>query len=55
MKRSEINQAIMEAKKMMEEYLWILPQWGYWSKDDYSKQPTTSHYLKRTSNGLGCH
>ena len=46
MKRSEINQAIMEAKKMMEEYLWILPQWGYWSKDDYSKQPTTSQYLK---------
>ena len=51
MKRSEINQAIMEAKKMMEEYLWILPQWGYWSKDDYSKQPTTSHYLKEHQMG----
>ena len=51
MKRSEINQAIMEAKKMMEEYLWILPQWGYWSKDEYSKQPTTSQYLKEHQMG----
>ena len=51
MKRSEINQAIMEAKKMMEEYLWTLPQWGYWSKDDYSKQPTTSQYLKEHQMG----
>ena len=51
MKRSEINQAIMEAKKMMEEYLWILPQWGYWSKDDYSKQPVTSQYLKEHQMG----
>ena len=53
MKRSEINQAILEAKKMMEEYLWILPQWGYWSKDDYSKQHLS--LSKRASNGLGCH
>ena len=51
MKRSEINQAIMEAKKMMEEYLWTLPQWGYWFKDDYSKQPTTSQYLKEHQMG----
>ena len=51
MKRSEINQAIMEAKKMMEEYLWTLPQWGYWSKDDYSKQPTTSQYLNEHQMG----
>ena len=51
MKRSEINQAIMEAKKMMEEYLWILPQWGYWSKDDFSKQPITSQYLKEHQMG----
>ena len=46
MKRSEINQAIIEAKKMMENYSWVLPQWGYWSKDDYINEPSVSKYLK---------
>ena len=46
MKRSEINQAIVEAKKMMENYSWVLPQWGYWSKEDYIKEPSVSKYLK---------
>ena len=46
MKRSEINQAIVEAKKMMENYSWVLPQWGYWSKEDYSNEPSVSKYLK---------
>ena len=32
MKRSEINAAINTAKKMMDEYNWTLPEWGYWSK-----------------------
>ena len=46
MKRSEINQAIIEAKKMMENYSWVLPQWGYWSKEDYINEPGVSKYLK---------
>ena len=46
MKRSEINQAIIEAKKMMENYSWVLPQWGYWSKEDYLNEPSVSKYLK---------
>ena len=46
MKRSEINQAIIESKKMMENYSWVLPQWGYWSKEDYSNEPSVSKYLK---------
>ncbi|MDA8711440.1 D-lyxose/D-mannose family sugar isomerase [Alphaproteobacteria bacterium] len=46
MKRSEINQAIIEAKKMMENYSWVLPQWGYWSKEDYINEPSVSKYLK---------
>ena len=46
MKRSEINQAIVEAKKMMENYSWVLPQWGYWSKEDYINEPSVSKYLK---------
>jgi D-lyxose ketol-isomerase len=46
MKRSEINQAIIESKKMMENYSWVLPQWGYWSKEDYINEPSVSKYLK---------
>ena len=51
MKRSEINKAIFNAKKMMEEYLWVLPQWGYWSKAEYLEQPITSKYLKEHQMG----
>ena len=51
MKRSEINKAIVNAKKMMEEYLWVLPQWGYWSKAEYLEQPITSNYLKEHQMG----
>ena len=51
MKRSEINKAIINAKKMMEEYLWVLPQWGYWSKAEYLEQPITSKYLKEHQMG----
>ena len=46
MKRSEINQAIIESKKMMENYSWVLPKWGYWSKEDYINEPSVSKYLK---------
>ena len=46
MKRSEINAAINTAKKMMDEYNWTLPEWGYWSKEDYKDKPEISKYLK---------
>ena len=39
MKRSEINNAIETAKKMMNTYNWTLPKWGYWSKEDYNNNP----------------
>jgi len=51
MNRSEINQAIIDAKSMMEEYSWVLPQWGYWSKAEYLEQPITSKYLKEHQMG----
>ena len=51
MKRSEINQAIIDAKSMMEEYSWVLPQWGYWSTAEYLEQPITSKYLKEHQMG----
>ena len=51
MNRSEINQAIIDAKSMMEEYSWVLPQWGYWSTAEYLEQPITSKYLKEHQMG----
>ena len=36
MKRSEINAAISEAKDMIDRYSWVLPKWGYWSKEEYN-------------------
>jgi D-lyxose ketol-isomerase len=36
---------------MMEEYSWVLPQWGYWSKAEYLEQPITSKYLKEHQMG----
>ena len=46
MKRSEINAAINTAKKMMDEYNWTLPEWGYWSIEDYKSNPKMTKYLK---------
>ena len=46
MKRSEINNAIETAKKMMDTYNWTLPKWGYWSKEDYNNNPEMTKYLK---------
>ncbi len=46
MKRSEINAAIITAKKMMDEYNWTLPKWGYWSMEDYKSNLKMTKYLK---------
>ena len=46
MKRSEINAAISEAKDMIDKYLWVLPKWGYWSKEEYNNNPILKSYLK---------
>ena len=46
MKRSEINNAIETAKKMMDTYNWTLPKSGYWSKEDYNNNPEMTKYLK---------
>ena len=47
MKRSKINKAISNAKEMMDNYSWVLPKWGNWSKDDYKSNPKTRKYLKQ--------
>ena len=46
MKRSDINAAISEAKDMIDKYSWVLPKWGYWSKEEYNNNPILKSYLK---------
>ena len=55
MKRSEINAAISEAKDMIDRYSWVLPKWGYWSKEEYNNNPSLKNYLKNHQMGLGCY
>ena len=51
MKRSEINAAISEAKDMIDRYSWVLPKWGYWSKEEYNNNPNLKKYLKNHQMG----
>ncbi len=51
MKRSEINAAISEAKDMIDRYSWVLPKWGYWSKEEYNNNPNLKNYLKNHQMG----
>ena len=51
MKRSEINAAISEAKDMIDRYSWVLPKWGYWSKEEYNNNPNLKKYLKNHHMG----
>ena len=51
MKRSEINAAISEAKDMIDRYSWVLPKWGYWSKEEYNKNTNLKNYLKNHQMG----
>jgi D-lyxose ketol-isomerase len=37
MKRSEINRIIVQAKEFMHENHFMLPQWGYWSLDQWKE------------------
>lgn len=40
MKRSEINQILINAKAFMAEKQFMLPPWAYWSVDDWKKNKT---------------
>ncbi len=37
MKRSEINRILVQAKEFMHEKQFSLPEWGYWSLDDWRR------------------
>lgn len=37
MKRSEINQIIVDAKAFLEEHKFLLPPWAYWGPSDWVK------------------
>jgi len=41
MKRSEINQIIVEAKEFLKDHQFYLPPWAYWSLSDWKKNRET--------------
>ncbi len=47
MKRSEINNAILKAKKRLEEYKISLPFFGYLSPEEWKKQTDTARIKER--------
>lgn len=51
MKRSEINNAIIKAKKRLEEYKISLPMFGYWSVEDWKKNNSVTQRIKKRMLG----
>jgi len=51
MKRSEINQIIVEAKAFLAEHQFHLPPWAYWSLSDWKKNKEAAAEVM--SNMLG--
>lgn len=46
MKRSEINAAISQAKVMLEDHGWFLPDWAGWNENDFAAKPDVAEWLK---------
>lgn len=51
MKRSVINERLKWAKKLLEEYKFTLPMFGYWRLEDWKEQKTEVDRLRETMLG----
>ena len=51
MKRSEINNAILKAKKRLAEYKISLPMFGYWSIDDWKENKEKTERIRERMLG----
>ena len=51
MKRSAINAVIAEFKSVLENFRWALPEWAYWSLDDYAANPEVANWLRAHQMG----
>lgn len=51
MKRSEVNAAITEAKELLREFRWSLPEWADWTDEDYLKNSEVADYLRNHQMG----
>ncbi|MEO0637184.1 MAG: D-lyxose/D-mannose family sugar isomerase [Pseudomonadota bacterium] len=51
MKRSEINQALREARDMLVTYRCALPPWANWTVDDHRSHAETSAHLRAHQMG----
>ncbi len=46
MKRSEINQALLDAKALLRDLRWSLPAWAEWDAADYADQSDLAAWLQ---------
>ncbi|MGB5870956.1 MAG: D-lyxose/D-mannose family sugar isomerase [Albidovulum sp.] len=46
MKRSQINQAIKEAKELLQDFRWSLPAWADWGVADFAANPNLGDWLR---------
>jgi len=51
MKRSQINDAIKQAKSLLETHRWSLPDWANWSAADYHANKDLAAWLHRHQMG----
>ncbi|PCI83521.1 MAG: D-lyxose/D-mannose family sugar isomerase [Hyphomicrobiales bacterium] len=46
MKRSEVNKALSDARELLNKFNWALPEWAYWTAEDYVKNPKMAAHLQ---------
>lgn len=51
MKRSEINAALRDAKAMLAQFHWLLPDWADWGVKDHAANPALSAHLRQRQLG----
>ncbi len=51
MKRSEINEAIRQAKSLLKTHGWFLPDWASWGVEDYENNPELAVWLHKHQIG----
>ena len=51
MKRSEINDYLIFAKKYLKKYCFELPPWAYWSPDDWAKAGCECNEIRKKMLG----
>lgn len=51
MKRSEVNRALAEAKELLTQHAWHLPDWAHWSPEEFDAAPDLAAFLREHQMG----